>query len=98
MTEYVQGIRRNSGQFTQQLVQVFFVGLTIGMQRTVVPALAESEFGVEAGSAMMLMAFVVSLRSAATHLTGPTVGPGRIHLRRCSALQIRRSASRPVPP
>lgn len=60
MTEYVQGIRHNLGQFSQQLVQVFFVGLTIGMQRTVVPALAESEFGVEAGSAMMLMAFVVS--------------------------------------
>lgn len=60
MTQYVQGIRRNLGQFLQQLLQVFFVGLTIGMQRTVVPALAESEFGVEAGSALMLMAFVVS--------------------------------------
>lgn len=60
MTDYTQGIRRNLGQFSQQLVQVFFVGLTIGMQRTVVPALAESEFGVEAGSALMLMAFVVS--------------------------------------
>lgn len=60
VTTYVQGIRRNRGQFLQQLLQVFFVGLTIGMQRTVVPALAESEFGVPAGSAVLLMAFVVS--------------------------------------
>ena len=59
-TKYVQGIRQNLPQFSQQLLQVFFVGLTIGMQRTVVPALAESEFGVPADSATLLMAFVVS--------------------------------------
>jgi MFS family permease len=57
---YVLGIRQNIGQFSQQLLQVFFVGLTIGMQRTVVPALAESEFGVPPGSFTLLMAFVVS--------------------------------------
>ena len=57
---YVHGIRPNIGQFAQQLLQVFFVGLTIGMQRTVVPALAESEFGVPPGSFTLLMAFVVS--------------------------------------
>jgi len=57
---YEQGIRQNLGQFSQQLIQVLFVGLTIGMQRTVVPALAESEFGLAAGSATLLMAFVVS--------------------------------------
>lgn len=57
---YRQGIRLNFGQFSQQLVQVFFVGLTIGMQRNVVPALAESEFGVAQGSFSLLMAFVVS--------------------------------------
>jgi len=57
---HVQGIRENLNQFAQQLLQVFFVGLTIGMQRTVVPALAESEFGVPADSAALLMAFVVS--------------------------------------
>ncbi len=57
---YVHGIRPNIGQFAQQLLQVFFVGLTIGMQRTVVPALAETEFGVPPGSFTLLMAFVVS--------------------------------------
>ena len=60
VAEYVQGIRPNIGQFAQQLLQVFFVGLTIGMQRNVVPALAETEFGVPAGSFTLLMAFVVS--------------------------------------
>jgi MFS family permease len=58
--EYEHGIRPNFGQFAQQLLQVFFVGLTIGMQRNVVPALAESEFGVPPGSFSLLMAFVVS--------------------------------------
>ncbi len=57
---YVHGIRPNIGLFAQQLLQVFFVGLTIGMQRTVVPALAETEFGVPPGSFTLLMAFVVS--------------------------------------
>lgn len=58
--EYRYGIRDNVAQFTHQLVQVFFVGLTIGMFRTVVPALAENEFGVARGSFMMLMAFVTA--------------------------------------
>jgi len=60
VAEYVHGIRPNIGQFAQQLLQVFFVGLTVGMQRNVVPVLAESEFGVPAGSFSLLMAFVVS--------------------------------------
>jgi MFS family permease len=60
VVKYVHGIRPNIGQFAQQLLQVFFVGLTIGMQRTVVPALAETEFGVPPDSFTMLMAFVVS--------------------------------------
>ena len=60
IAKYIHGIRPNIGQFGQQLLQVFFVGLTIGMQRTVVPALAETEFGVPPGSFTLLMAFVVS--------------------------------------
>ena len=58
--DYTQGIRANLGQFTQQLVQVFFVGLTIGLQRNVIPALAEQEFGVAPGSYTLLMAFIIS--------------------------------------
>ena len=58
--QYVHGIRANLGQFCQQLLQVFFVGLTIGLQRNVMPALAEEEFGVPAGSFALLTAFIVS--------------------------------------
>jgi len=54
------GITENQAQFVHQLVQVLLVGFTIGMMRTVVPALAESEFGVPAGSFMLLSAFVVA--------------------------------------
>lgn len=58
--KYQYGIRENLAQFGYQLLQVFLVGLTIGMFRTVVPALAEDEFGVAKGSFMMLTAFVVA--------------------------------------
>lgn len=54
------GIRDNLGQFLQQLLQVLLVGMTIGMMRTVVPAMAETEFGVPRGSFMLLVAFVVA--------------------------------------
>ena len=54
------GIRVNLDQFLQQLLQVLLVGMTIGMMRNVVPALAESEFGVPRGSFMLLVAFVVA--------------------------------------
>jgi MFS family permease len=54
------GIRANLGQVLQQLLQVLLVGLTIGMMRNVVPALAESEFGVPRGSFMLLVVFVVA--------------------------------------
>lgn len=54
------GIRENMPLFLQQLLQVFFVGMTIGLERTVIPALAESEFGVAKGSMTAIFAFVVS--------------------------------------
>ncbi len=54
------GIRANLGQVLQQLLQVLLVGMTIGMTRNVVPALAETEFGVPRGSFLLLAAFVVA--------------------------------------
>lgn len=54
------GIRANLAQFTHQLFQVFLIGLTIGLERTAVPALAETEFGLEAGSFVLFMTFIVS--------------------------------------
>ncbi|MFZ5467604.1 MAG: MFS transporter [Pseudomonadota bacterium] len=53
------GIRINLTQFSLQLLQVFFVGATIGMTRTVLPVLAESDFGLAKGSFLALASFVV---------------------------------------
>ncbi len=53
------GIKVNSYQFSLQLVQVFLVGLTIGMTRVVIPGLAESEFGLKKGSFFILASFVI---------------------------------------
>ena len=58
--DLLHGIRPNLAQFLHQLIQVLLVGLTLGMMRTVVPALAESEFGVPKNSFMLLVAFVVA--------------------------------------
>lgn len=54
------GIGPNFVQFGHQLLQVLFVGLTLGMTRTVVPALAEGEFGVPRDSFVLLTSFVVA--------------------------------------
>jgi len=53
------GIKINKHQFSLQLIQVFLVGLTIGMTRIVIPGLAESEFGLAKSSFFLLASFVV---------------------------------------
>lgn len=53
------GIGANFSQILQQLIQVFLVGLTIGMTRTVVPGLAETEFGLAKQAFLSLSLFVV---------------------------------------
>ncbi|MSP36629.1 MAG: MFS transporter [Limnohabitans sp.] len=60
MNHLLLGIRHNLNQVVQQLLQVLLVGMTVGMTRNVVPALAESEFGVPRGSFMLLVTFVVA--------------------------------------
>ncbi len=55
-----KGIRVNLVQFLHQLLQVLLVGLTLGMTRTVIPALAESDFEVPKNSFMLLATFVVA--------------------------------------
>ncbi len=54
------GIRANLTQFLHQLLQVMLVGFTIGMTRTVIPVLAESEFAVPQNAFMLLTLFVVA--------------------------------------
>jgi len=56
---YIRGIRANLHQFVLQAIQVFFVGLVIGMERNVLPVLSQ-DFGVPKGSFLFLMSFVVS--------------------------------------
>lgn len=53
------GIQANRRQFSLHLVQIFLVGLTIGMTRIVIPALAESEFGLADQAFFLLASFVV---------------------------------------
>lgn len=53
------GIAVNKSQFSLNLVQIFLVGLTIGMTRVVVPGLAESEFGLVGDAFFLLASFVV---------------------------------------
>lgn len=60
MSQPVFGIRPNLTQFVHHLIQVLLVGFALGMTRTVVPALAETEFGVAKGSFLLLTAFVVA--------------------------------------
>ena len=60
LPDLTHGIRENLEQFVHQLLQVMLVGFALGMMRTVVPALAESEFGVAPRSFLLLTAFVVA--------------------------------------
>ena len=54
------GLDAARGQVAQLAVQVFLTGLALGLVRTVVPALSETEFGVARGSALALVSFVVA--------------------------------------
>ena len=53
------GIKTNHSQIILQLIQVFLVGLTIGMTRTVIPGLADTEFGLGGQQFLLLTSFVV---------------------------------------
>ena len=52
------GIRANLGQFIVQTLLVFFVGMTIWLERNVVPVLAEEDFAIASSS--VILSFVVS--------------------------------------
>ena len=54
-----RGIAVNRGQFGLQMLQVFFVGLVIGMERAVLPTVAH-DFGVARGAFLFLASFVLS--------------------------------------
>ncbi|MBU2764428.1 MFS transporter [Acidithiobacillus caldus] len=54
-----RGIGINRSQFLLQTAQVFFVGLIIGMERNVLPAMSQ-DFGVAHGAFFFLASFVIS--------------------------------------
>lgn len=58
-SRYQRGIARNRGQFLLQTVQVFFVGLVIGMERNVLPAMS-AHFGVDSHAFFFLASFVIA--------------------------------------
>ena len=64
------GIRANLPQFMVQTILVFFVGMTIGLERNVVPVLAEEDFAIASSS--VILSFVVSFGfvKAALNLVG----------------------------
>jgi MFS family permease len=57
---FPKGIHANLAQFSHQLLQVMFVGLILGTMRTVIPALASTEFGLPKDSYVLLTTFVVA--------------------------------------
>lgn len=59
-SDFTRGIRENRVQVAHQLIEVMLVGFAIGMTRAVAPALAESEFGLEQGSFLLLASFVLA--------------------------------------
>jgi MFS family permease len=56
----IRGIEANRVQIALLLTQVLFTGLMLGITRTVVPALAETEFGLAKGSFLLLSSFVIA--------------------------------------
>ena len=54
------GIKANTLQVIHWLLQVLFVGLTLGITRVTVPALAEQEYGIAASSYLFLSTFVIA--------------------------------------
>lgn len=54
------GIKHNPSQVLHWLLQVLFVGLTLGITRVTVPALAEQEYAIAADSYLFLSTFVIA--------------------------------------
>lgn len=93
-SEFTRGIRENRIQVAHQLIQVMLVGFAIGMTRTVVPALAESEFGLERGSFLLLASFVVAFGAVKAVMNFVA---GRWSERMPRSPRRRLTTSRPIP-
>ena len=57
------GLRENLDQFSLLVLINVFVGMMVGLERTVVPLIGEKEFGLTSKTA--IVSFVVSVRTSA---------------------------------
>jgi MFS family permease len=65
--EVTLGLRANAPQFTLLVIINAFVGAMVGLERTILPALAESEFHLVARSAILSFILVFGLTKAVTN-------------------------------
>jgi MFS family permease len=61
------GIRQNLAQFTLLVVVNAFVGAMVGLERTILPAIGEDEFGLAARSAILSFIVVFGISKALTN-------------------------------
>src|SRR2546430_11161982 len=65
--EVALGLRANAAQFALLVIINAFVGAMVGLERTILPALAESEFHLVARSAILSFIVVFGLTKAITN-------------------------------
>jgi MFS family permease len=81
-TPTVLGLRENWGQFWLLVLVNAFVGAMVGLERTVLPLLAEREFGLASTSAALSFIATFGVVKAITNLVGGRLGDrfGRKHV------------------
>ncbi len=67
MTSLRLGIRENLAQFSLLVLVNAFVGAMVGLERAILPAIAEEEFGLAARTAVLSFIVVFGLTKAATN-------------------------------
>jgi MFS family permease len=67
MTDARLGLRENLGQFSLLVVVNAFVGAMVGMERTILPAIAEQDFQLAAKTAVLSFIVVFGVTKAATN-------------------------------
>jgi MFS family permease len=67
VTELRLGLRENLAQFSLLVVVNAFVGAMIGMERSILPAIAEQEFHIVARTAVLSFIVVFGITKALTN-------------------------------
>lgn len=75
------GLRENASQFALLVLVNAFVGAMVGVERSVLPLLAEVEFGIASAAAMMSFLIAFGLAKAAANFVAGDMA-GRIGRRR----------------